>query len=54
MKDWKTTLIGAAAAAFVAISTYANNGGNLADWKLWTGAAIAAIFGYLVPDKKPA
>lgn len=50
MKNWKTTLLGAAAAAIVAVSTYSTNGGDLADWKLWAGAAVAALFGYFTKD----
>ena len=54
MNNWKTTVLGAAAAALVAISTYASNGGNLGDWKLWAGAAVTALFGYFTKDATPA
>lgn len=50
MKNWKTTLLGAVAAATVAISTYASNGGDLADWKLWVGTIVTALFGYFAKD----
>ena len=50
MKNWKTTLIGAAFAAVTFISTYQDNGGNLADWKLWVVPALAAALGYVAKD----
>lgn len=50
MKNWKTTALGAVAAAFTAVSIYATNGGNLGDWKLWVGPALAAIWGYVQKD----
>jgi len=50
MKNWKTTLLGAAGAALYAVGMYANNGGNLLDWKLILGAIITAAFGYVAKD----
>jgi hypothetical protein len=50
MKNWKTTVIGAAFAAVTFISTYQANGGNLADWKLWVIPALAAALGYVAKD----
>lgn len=50
MKNWKTTLVGAISAAFVAIATYAQSGGDLADWKLYVFPALTAIWGYVQKD----
>lgn len=50
MKNWRTTLIGAAFAAVTFVSTYQTNGGNLDDWKLWVLPTLAAALGYVAKD----
>lgn len=48
MKSWKTTLLGAAAAAWVAVEPIVTTGHI--DWKKIGIAAVIAAFGYLVKD----
>lgn len=50
MKNWKTTLLGAALAVVTFLATYQSNGGNIADWKLWVIPAISAALGYVAKD----
>ena len=50
MKNWKTTLLGAALAVVTFLATYQANGGNLADWKLWLIPALSAALGYVAKD----
>ena len=45
MKSWKTTIVGAALAALVAIQT-----ASLADWKTWLLPALIAALGVLSKD----
>jgi hypothetical protein len=46
MKSWKTTIIGAAMAALVAVQTYQGNGSA----KQYAVAALIAAFGFLSKD----
>jgi len=48
MKSWKTTIIGAIAAAFIAIQPMISTGEI--DWKSVGIAALVALFGYLTKD----
>ena len=48
MKNWKTTLLGAIAAAFIAIQPLISTGE--VDWKSVGIAAVVALFGYLTKD----
>ena len=50
MKNWKTTVIGAVTAAVTAAGTYATNGGNLGDWKLWVLPVLIAAWGVVQKD----
>jgi len=50
MKNWKTLLIGAMGGALAAIHLYVQNGGNLADWKLYAIPVVIAAFGYVAKD----
>jgi len=50
MTNWKTTLIGAVGAALAAVTLYAQNGGDLSDWKLYALPALIAAFGYVSKD----
>lgn len=50
MKNWKTTLLGAALAVVTFLATYQANGGNIADWKLWFIPALSAALGYVAKD----
>ncbi|MGC4016143.1 MAG: hypothetical protein QM755_16710 [Luteolibacter sp.] len=49
--NWKTTLVGFSLAVVSAVATYQQNGGNLADWKLYVIPALMAGLGYLAKDK---
>jgi hypothetical protein len=46
MKSWKTTIIGAAIAALMAIQNFQGNG----DAKQYVVAALIAAFGFLAKD----
>jgi hypothetical protein len=48
MKNWKTTVLGAIAAAFIAIHPLISTGE--VDWKAVGIAAVVALFGYLTKD----
>lgn len=48
MKNWRTTVLGAIAAAFVAIQPLIATGE--VDWKAVGIAALIALFGYLSKD----
>lgn len=48
MKNWKTTILGAITAAFVAIQPLIATGEI--DWKAVGLAALIALFGYLAKD----
>lgn len=50
MKNWKTTLVGALAAAVSAIAIFQQNGGELDDWKIWLIPALFAAMGVLSKD----
>ena len=50
MKNWHTTLIGAALAAVSFIAQYQTNGGSLDDWKIWAIPALMAALGYVAKD----
>jgi predicted acyltransferase len=50
MKNWKTTATGIALAVMSAFESYASNGGDLGDWKLWGRAVLIAALGYLAKD----
>jgi hypothetical protein len=50
MKNYKTTILGAALAAISFIAQYQTNGGSLDDWKLWAIPAIMAALGYAAKD----
>jgi len=48
MKNWRTTIIGAIGAAFIAIQPLIETG--VIDWKAVAIAALVALFGYLAKD----
>lgn len=48
MKSWRTTLLGALAAAWIAVEPIVTTGSI--DWKKVGIAAVVALFGYLVKD----
>jgi hypothetical protein len=50
--DTITTILGCIGAIIAAVAVYSQNGGNMADWKLWGVAALTAAFGYFT--NKPA
>lgn len=50
--NWKTTILGAVFAAFVAIQTFTSAGGDLTDWKQWLIPVLIAGLGALMPDPK--
>jgi hypothetical protein len=50
MKNYRTTIAGAALAALSFISIYQANGGELTDWKQWLIPAAIAALGYLAKD----
>jgi hypothetical protein len=50
MKNYRTTLIGAALAGLSFLSIYQANGGNLAHWQQWAIPLAIAILGYVAKD----
>lgn len=50
MKNYRTTLIGAALAALSFLAIYQSNGGDLAQWKQWLIPAAIAALGYVAKD----
>lgn len=50
MRNWRTTLIGAALAAVSAIALYQQSGGDLSDWKQYAIPVLLAFLGYLAKD----
>jgi len=48
MKSWKTTILGAIAAIFIAVQPLVETG--VIDWKAVGLAALIALFGYLAKD----
>lgn len=48
MKSWKTTILGAIAAAFIAVQPLIATGEI--DWKAVGIAAVVALFGYFTKD----
>ena len=54
MKNWKTTLAGALAAAGAAIMLIIQQGHDITDWKTWILPAALALLGYLAKDGAPA
>lgn len=50
MKNYRTTLVGAALAGLTFVSQFQANGGNLADWKLWVIPFLIAVLGYVAKD----
>jgi hypothetical protein len=50
MRNWRTTLIGAALAAVTAIALYQQSGGDLSDWKQYAIPVLLAFLGYLAKD----
>lgn len=55
MKNWKSTLIGAAlAGADVLVSSLTIEAFDLSDWKSWLRPVLLAGLGYVVADAKKA
>lgn len=50
MKNWRTTLIGAALAVLTVIASHTEQGASLTDWKTYLIPALLALFGYLAKD----
>jgi len=50
MKNYRTTLVGAALAGLSFLAIYQQNGGDLADWKQWLIPAALAALGYVAKD----
>lgn len=50
MKNYRTTLIGAALAGLSFLSIYQQNGGDLANWQQWLIPIAIAMLGYLAKD----
>lgn len=50
MKNYRTTLVGAALAALSFLAIYQSNGGDLAQWKQWLIPAAIAALGYVAKD----
>jgi len=50
MRNYRTTLIGAALAGLSFLAIFQQNGGNLSDWKQWLIPAAIAILGYVAKD----
>jgi len=48
MKNWRTTLVGAIGAVFIAVQPIIETG--LIDWKAVGIAALVALFSYLAKD----
>jgi hypothetical protein len=50
MKNYRTTLIGAALAGLSFLAIYQGNGGDLAHWQQWLIPVTIAILGYVAKD----
>jgi len=50
MKNYRTTLVGAALAALSFLSIYQTNGGDLAHWQQWLIPVAVAALGYVAKD----
>lgn len=50
MRNYRTTLVGAALAGLSFLAIYQQNGGDLSDWKQWLIPAAIAILGYIAKD----
>lgn len=50
MRNYRTTLVGAALAGLSFLAIFQQNGGNLADWKQWLIPAAIAVLGYVAKD----
>jgi hypothetical protein len=50
MKNYRTTLIGAALAGLSFLAIYQSNGGDLANWQQWLIPVTIAILGYVAKD----
>jgi hypothetical protein len=50
--NWKTTILGFAGAAFVAVQTFTSTGGDITNWKQWILPALIAGIGAILPDPK--
>lgn len=50
MRNYRTTLVGAALAGLSFLAIYQQNGGDLANWQQWLIPAAIAILGYLAKD----
>lgn len=50
MKNWRTTLIGAALAVLTVIASHTEGGASLTEWKTYMIPALLALFGYLAKD----
>ena len=50
MKNYRTTLIGAALAGLSFLAIYQGNGGDLAHWQQWLVPALIAALGYVAKD----
>lgn len=49
--NWKTTLLGALAAAAAVINDVVGKGASITDWKVWILPAALAALGFLAKDK---
>jgi hypothetical protein len=50
MKNYRTTLLGAALAALSFLAIYQSNGGDLAHWQQWLIPVALAALGYVAKD----
>jgi hypothetical protein len=50
MKNYRTTLIGAALAGLSFLAIYQGNGGDLAHWQQWLIPVTIAVLGYVAKD----
>jgi hypothetical protein len=50
MRNYKTTLIGAALAGLSFLAIYQSNGGDLANWQQWLIPVAIAVLGYVAKD----
>lgn len=50
MRNYRTTLIGAALAALSFLAIYQQNGGDLANWQQWLIPVAIAALGYVAKD----
>ncbi len=50
MRNYRTTLVGAALAALSFLAIYQSNGGDLANWQQWLIPVAVAALGYVAKD----